>query len=112
MRYIVIPESVVIDNQEGEKPPVITFQDFVLYTLLADKFWRQDDSHVSAAIEISDAVRGKQPGTTMELSNDAWDWLKTCLKEVPLLPGVAVYLFKLMKAITSASSEKSKVAAQ
>lgn len=106
MRYIVIPEPVVIEGIEEK--PTLEFQNFVLYTLLADKSWRQDDSHVNAGIEISEAVRGKKAGEVAEISNEAWDWLKAASKEVQINPSFAVHVLKLVGAITGAKAERPR----
>ena len=109
MRYITVPEDVVLENLRNQKtgePPTLAFADYVRGTLVTHPRVTESNDTIKNFREIAESVKGLKGGATWEISEEHFELLSQFAKTFQYDPNVKLNVLDLIHAITSATTKK------
>lgn len=104
MRYVTIPEDVILEHLFDEKKqhPTMSFSSFVRKGLVADKRVNDSAANLDKFMEIEEALRTAKPGDTWPLVDEVWEFLALLVRTFDYDPNLKLYLLPFIKAVIGA----------
>ena len=110
MRYLIIPESAVIEeviNTKTNEPMRWSLHDLIAKTFVNDSRTNDSLEHVEQFETLVNESKNMKPGETWELENATWEFLSTLVKTFPNYnPAWKLGFTGLFKSVLSAKTEK------